>query len=342
MRRQYWLILIFGICSVASIAQTPSSSQSFVFSRMLTVDGNSTMQYDIFYYDLGAGHPMNLTDHVANDIAFAWSHDGEFIFFTSDRDAEDGNHDLYRMRVDGTEILNLTNTPTTREMNLIYLPTGDIQYTINRVDEFNRRTAEAYVVDPDTAESREIPTPTGITSHSGDARIVVDGDVYQLIDSETDEIELVFSQFDNIGRTSPTWSPDDEYIAFIDTVSTSQVVGRGLYLVDRNDTTRQTLYEEDNHTVIEIMWAPFGNQIAFTSRNDTTLLMHLFVVDLQTHMIRQISQPTTHARRPTWSPTSLFITYLCDGLICLFDTQTQTTEQITDNQTDTAPIWRPL
>jgi serine/threonine protein kinase len=59
----------------------------------------------------GAGQ-TRLTDHPANDYDPAWSPDGNWIVFVSERD---GNQDLYIMRSDGTGLTRLTNTPDREE-----------------------------------------------------------------------------------------------------------------------------------------------------------------------------------------------------------------------------------
>ena len=55
----------------------------------------------------GAGR-TRLTSNPANDIYPAWSPDGRYIAFDSDRD---GNDEIYVMKADGTEQTRLTNNP---------------------------------------------------------------------------------------------------------------------------------------------------------------------------------------------------------------------------------------
>jgi TolB protein len=51
---------------------------------------------------------VRLTDNPALDSMPAWSPDGYYIAFLSERD---GNAEVYLMRADGSEERNLTNNP---------------------------------------------------------------------------------------------------------------------------------------------------------------------------------------------------------------------------------------
>mgnify|MGYP006213422077 CR=1 FL=1 len=49
-----------------------------------------------------------LTTSAGDDIDPYWSPDGQYIVFVSNRD---GNHEIYRMRADGSDPVNLTRHP---------------------------------------------------------------------------------------------------------------------------------------------------------------------------------------------------------------------------------------
>ena len=59
--------------------------------------------------DTGAS-VRQLTNDPGTDFAGAYTADGRFIAFSSDRDS--GVPDIFRMRADGEQEVNLTPTPT--------------------------------------------------------------------------------------------------------------------------------------------------------------------------------------------------------------------------------------
>lgn len=65
-------------------------------------------QMDLFELDLASNSLKRLTEAPGYDAEGAYSKDGQWIAFCSDRD---GDPDLYIMRADGTELRQLTNSP---------------------------------------------------------------------------------------------------------------------------------------------------------------------------------------------------------------------------------------
>lgn len=71
-------------------------------------DGSSiifTWHGDLWRVDSRGGEAVRLTAHRANDLGSAWSRDGQWIAFESDRD---GAFNIYVMRPDGTELRQVT------------------------------------------------------------------------------------------------------------------------------------------------------------------------------------------------------------------------------------------
>ena len=74
---------------------------------------------DIFVVDRDGTSRTNLTRNPAFDSDPAWSPDGKYIAFVSNRD---GNGEIYVMRSDGSEPVNVSNSPVTDEVNPIWRP----------------------------------------------------------------------------------------------------------------------------------------------------------------------------------------------------------------------------
>jgi len=75
--------------------------------------GGTSCNYDIYVLDLETGGQTNITKHPSLDIEPAWSPDGEWIIFASNR--EDPNFDLYVVRPDGTGLQRILNDPDSKD-----------------------------------------------------------------------------------------------------------------------------------------------------------------------------------------------------------------------------------
>ena len=83
--------------------------------RSIGFDSDRTGNVDVFVMrDTGAS-VRQLTNDPGTDYAGAYSGDGKFIAFASDR--ESGVPDIFRMRADGEQEVNLTRTPTLQEFD---------------------------------------------------------------------------------------------------------------------------------------------------------------------------------------------------------------------------------
>ena len=56
--------------------------------------------------DIRDKKPIRLTQHPERDLSPAWSPNGKWIAFVSDRE---GAQDIYRMDADGSNLIKLTN-----------------------------------------------------------------------------------------------------------------------------------------------------------------------------------------------------------------------------------------
>jgi Tol biopolymer transport system component len=85
--------------------------------RSIGFDSDRTGNIDVFVMrDTGASI-RQLTTDPGDDYAGAYTADGKFIAFASDRDSDSGIPDIFRMRADGEQEVNLTRTPTLQEFD---------------------------------------------------------------------------------------------------------------------------------------------------------------------------------------------------------------------------------
>jgi Tol biopolymer transport system component len=81
---------------------------------------NPTHDFEIFTADRDGKHTKQLTFNTATDEFPAYSPDGKYIAFSTDRD---GNNEVYEMKANGSKPTNLTNNPAS-DREPAYSPDG--------------------------------------------------------------------------------------------------------------------------------------------------------------------------------------------------------------------------
>lgn len=94
----------------------PTPTPISVFRGVMAFESRHTRNTDIFILNAGSSGKelTNLTDHPAEDTSPAWSPDGEWIAFLSDRDTaedQDKRSEVYVINVAGSRITRLTADP---------------------------------------------------------------------------------------------------------------------------------------------------------------------------------------------------------------------------------------
>jgi WD40 repeat protein len=81
---------------------------------------------------------VQLTDDQGENGDVDWSPDGSKIVFETHRDGPNGEGEIYVMDADGTNLINLTNTPTVRDADPAWSPDGTkIAYESNQGGSFD-------------------------------------------------------------------------------------------------------------------------------------------------------------------------------------------------------------
>ena len=169
---------------------------------------------DIWIANADGSNATQLTANAGDDLRPSWSNTGARIVFASDRDATPGTYDLFVMNADGTNQVNITDTPTIDESYPAWSPAGgaiafsrdgDLYSVSPSGGALAQLTATAVTeIEPDWSPSAgQIVYRTGITG---------DDEIWKMNANGTGQVNLT-----NNGATveeRPVWSPAGDKIAF--------------------------------------------------------------------------------------------------------------------------------
>ena len=260
LRGGLFALAVYFLLASASLVQAADTRIAFMSTRS---DHNG----EIFLMNSDGKRVRRLTIHLAYDAVPAWSPDGQKIAFMSFRDEP---RDIYVMNPDGTNLINLTQSPEGWESSPSWSPdgkqivfsTGDIW--VMDADGENQRNLTNHIAgdrQPDwSPDGRQIAFTS---DRNSDWEFDIWGGNWEVYVMNTDGANLINLTKHPAKDGSADWSPDGNQIAF----SSDREGNRDIYVMNADGTNPINL---TNHPARDggADWSPDGMRIAFSTNRD--------------------------------------------------------------------------
>ena len=269
-------------------------------------------------------------------------------------DFENGNSDIYLIRTDGSERIQLTTAPG-NDFSPAWSPDG--RQLIFRTTRDNND--EIYIMNADGSEqinlSRSITTEERSPDWSPDGQRItlasLQGEILDIFVlpvnlKKTDGIQTDWINLtgDSLGGDEyPAWSPDGTKIAF----HSYRDGNWEIYVMnaDGSEQTRLTYNPgEDTHP----NWSPDGTHLVFNSA--TVGYTDIYLINADGTGLTQLTSDPAPEYDPAWSPDGRLIAFTRavdedprNAHIFLMQADGSAQQQITDTPaSDWTPVWQPL
>jgi Tol biopolymer transport system component len=287
------LFLASALSPTAPSAQTTSPEGKIVFVRPGTepsdnCDGQPCT--DLWVMDADGTHQTNLTNTVdTNEGQPAWSPDGTKIAFTGpgelNEDNSGGLGDIYVMDADGTDRINLTNTPDFLDYRPSWAPSGTQLTFVRELEgQIISEQSDIFVMDADGTDQTNLTQtdaredyPDWSTNPDGDdgekiafSGVRNGGEEIVTMDPKGQNEEILTGDGSDAFDEAPDWSPDGTMVVF---QKQSQEFGCcepwEIWAVNRDGSGDTNLTNHPSNDTGP-SWSPDGTEITFTSTRNRT------------------------------------------------------------------------
>lgn len=300
--------------NITAVVPSPDGNKVLYTVReaVMTTDRSEYVN-QIFLCNADGSNTIQLTKAEKNSSSPQWSPDGKWISFTS---ARDGKNNLYIMAIAGGEAEKITDTKTgvgnykwNEQGNAIAFTMGDES---SDMEEKNKKSKNdwyfyeeepkqnrLYVIWPDKKDTADKRVQKSLTksdrnvisfdwSPDGKQIVYAHGKTPKVNDNIYSDIGIVNIETGGIktlvnsgaGETSPVFSPDGKWIAFL--ISEDPVVWAGknwINIISADGATVKKLAETPNHSVNIAGWSQDGRFLYVSESNHTLTSVYKLNVD---------------------------------------------------------------
>jgi len=215
-----------------------------------------------------------------------------------------GNRDIYRATLDGTDTVRLTSNP------------GDDQHPTERAGvvvftSYRDGNGELYAVPSNGGTEQRL---TNTAANETQPALSPDGQRIAYLSDESGVPRLWLSAADGTNPqaltagfgipgaidASPSWAPSGDRLVFVSTANGHA----SLFILTIGGGTPTPLVV-DSTTAVEPSWSPDGRLVAFASNRAG--VTNIFTVDVVTLAIRQLTTDTATAGQPAWLADGRFV-----------------------------------
>ncbi len=215
-----------------------------------------------------------------------------------------GNRDIYRATLDGTDTVRLTSAlgddqhPSERAGIVVFTSYRDGNgelYTVSSTGGGERRLTNTAANETQPALSPDGRQIAYLSDVSGVPRLWLSS-----ADGTNPQPLTTGFGFPGSIDASPSWAPSGDRLVFVSTANGHA----SLFILTIGGGTPTPLVA-DSTTAVEPSWSPDGRLVAFASNR--TGVTNIFTVDVVTLAIRQVTTDTATAGQPAWLADGRFV-----------------------------------